>query len=133
MRSPLALVEIRCPISGEWEWSVVRTAEAARGLRAKRVILFRTPTRDEEKALEACQQVGKPVHVDEQSYDYQARVPCRECKSWDRSLRDSRVGVCCAIKEVPRKSAASEAGLVDAPLGYVRTGAFFSCAMGRRR
>lgn len=51
MRSPLALIEVGEPNAktGEYErkWQVVRTADAAKGLKAYRVVFVREPTPEE--------------------------------------------------------------------------------------
>jgi hypothetical protein len=58
MKSPLALVEVpyHHPRTGENQrvWAVVRTGEAASGLRAYRVVFIREPTPQERVSVEAC-------------------------------------------------------------------------------
>lgn len=58
MRSPLALIEVpyHHPRTGmnSYEWSVVKTEQAARGLHGRRVVFLRPPTLSERAAVEAC-------------------------------------------------------------------------------
>lgn len=63
MRSPLALLEINQHDQrtgrNTREWLVVRTAGAARGMPAHRVIFLREPTPEERGTVEACLAPGR--------------------------------------------------------------------------
>ena len=69
MRSPLALVEVsrHDPRTGRntREWAVVRTAQAARGLVAYRVVFVRKPDPQERACVEAalCRDAGPDPKV----------------------------------------------------------------------
>ncbi len=77
MRSPLALAEL--PTNGahtEWAWHPFCTETSMRGLRARRVVLFREPTEAEKRTLELV--TNEPIHNIEALLDTAMNPP------WDR-------------------------------------------------